>query len=42
MNDYISSPQIISGEEHEGWMHKELARQQDAVKAAKAAKEKEI
>ncbi|KWW27368.1 MAG: Uncharacterized protein AUK63_2302 [bacterium P3] len=41
MNDYVSSPQILSGEEHEGWMHKELARQQAAIKAAKEKKQKE-
>jgi len=38
MNDYVSSPQILCGEEHEGWMHKELARQMQAVKAAKERK----
>lgn len=42
MTEYVSSPQIISGEEHEGWMHKELVQQQASVKAAKAAKEKEL
>ena len=42
MNDYVSSPQILSGETHEGWMHKELIKQQEAANAARVAKEKEI
>lgn len=42
MSEYVSSPQIISGEEHEGWMHKELARQQAAMKAAKEKKRQEM
>lgn len=42
MSEYVSSSQIISGEKHEGWMHKELVRQQAAMKAAKEKKRQEI
>ena len=41
LNDFDTSPQIISGAEHEGWMHKELVKQQAAIMAAKEQKKVE-